>query len=820
MKNKTLSLSGEWTLHGKDKFGIPFTVSARVPGCVHTDLMRNGMLPDLFYRDSSKEALWIEEKDFTYTKTFSLECVEKNTYLEFDGLDTYAEIILNGVSLGTAFDMFLPYEYDVTEHLLVGENLLEVKFASPVNMVENRPKRKGCFTTERLYTRRVQCTYGWDWVDRFVTMGIFRDVRLAVRENNEIDNFYIVTKSINNYSAEMDLLVNVRDFADVGGRLGIEVCDPDGNTVYKKDRVIISPTVRARFHIPSPRLWYPNGYGEQPLYSLTVKTTSSEKSILFGIRTVSVLEIEDKEGSTEYDKCLWLKSQPHLKDIDFNTETASFTLLVNGIKIMCKGANWVPSEPFVSEESEEKITRLLTLGKEAGLNMLRVWGGGIFEKDCFYTECTRLGILVTQDFLMACGSYPEDEDWFIEALNREATAAALRLRNHTSLVWWTGDNENAVDGTDDTTDFPGYLSAERGIRPVLSELDPHRLFLPSSPYGGNKYSSSTRGTSHVSNFMGDIYQWVLSSDLGDYRERLSTYQARFIAEQPTMGMPFISSLRKFMTDGDIFGADTSISEFHTKHNPDLGEITLYSFIDNFTRKLFGEYKDGADRVKKMQLMQCEWLRFTFEMARRGKWFNSGILFWMYNDCWPSANGWSIVDYYANPKPAYYTFKRCAKEVIASFEKANSAYSLYISNDTLSRAFVKGRVYVYDFKNDVDLWTRDFTFTAEAEVASIALVVAREEVEQHLSENSILLADIEYDIGAGFDRAYFIDECYRDYSFLYSDPQIISDDGDYVTLTSDAFNPCALVDLPYVLSDNAFPIKKGEIRKIKILDKAV
>ena len=818
MKNKIIDLGGEWRLCGQDNKGVPFDISATVPGCVHTDLLRCGMISDPYYRDNSKLCLWIEENNFTYVRRFSLDEVASNTYLEFEGIDTYGEIYLNGKLIGKCSDMFIPYEYSVSDILRKGENILEVHFKSPIKSVEGKPSRKGCFTTERLYTRREQCTYGWDWVDRFVTMGIYKDVRLYVREENEIDNFYLVTKSINNFSVEMELSVNIRDFAPVNEKLFISVCDPDGKEVFCRERCIIKEQIKERFHIAEPRLWFPSGYGDQPLYTLTLETQNSKIKHSFGIRTISVLEIEDKEGSYEKEKCRTLQSYPDIAAVDKNEKTAGFTLLVNGRRIMCKGGNWVPSEPFASEFKEEKIARLLSLAKSAGVNMLRVWGGGLFESDFFYEECTRLGIAVTQDFLMACGNYPEEEEWFISALREEAHYAALKLRNHTSLVWWSGDNENAVDGNDNITDYPGYISAEKGISPILAMLDPSRLFLASSPYGGDRYSSVTRGTCHVSNFLGDIYKYVLSGDLSDLRERLSFYQGRFIAEQPTMGMPFLSTLKKFLTDEDIFGENTDMSEFHTKHNPDLGEISIYSFIDNFTRKVFGEYKNGEDRLLKMQMLQCEWLRFAFEQARRAKWFNSGILFWMYNDCWPAANGWSLVDYYSNPKPSYYSFKRCAKPIIASIEKSQEEYRVYVCNDGLKKTTVKGRAYIHDILAGNDIFEWSFELEAPEEASLIALSLPAASVNEKLSDGHIIMADIEYENGS--DRAYFIDERYKDYRFEYSYPEIVSCNEEFVVIRSEKFNPCALVDLPYVLEENGIPMKKLETRKIRILSKNV
>ena len=205
--------------------------------------------------------------------------------------------------------------------------------------------------------------------------------------------------------------------------------------------------------------------------------------------------------------------------------------------IFCKGANWVPCEPFPSEETPEKIERLLSMAQKAHMNMIRVWGGGIFEQDAFYETCDRLGLMVTQDFLMACGRYPEWSDDFLAHLRMEARHAALRLRSHACLVWWTGDNENGMDGDEDMVDYGGRRSALRAIGPVLEQLDPNRPFLPSSPDGGRPYGSITRGTTHNTNDIGEWFSYIRHHDMQDYRTYFDGYLSRFCAEEPVMGMP-------------------------------------------------------------------------------------------------------------------------------------------------------------------------------------------------------------------------------------------------------------------------------------------
>lgn len=805
-----MNLNGSWTLQGLNAENQQITLQVQVPGCVHTDFIEAGIIKDIYYRDNSKAIQWIENNDYTYSRTFEVENLQENAWLEFDGLDTYCDLYLNDRYIGEAHNMHIPHAYPVDGILQQGENRLEVRFRSPIKEVEDMPNYNGAFTTERMNTRRMQCTYSWDWVDRFVTMGIYKDVRLVYRKPNEMDHVYVYTKNVNPYAAQLRLQMAFRDCIPETNTVHMEITDPNGRIVFSKDRIIIRETMEEWIDIRNPKLWYPNGYGDQPLYTLKLRTQYSEKTLRLGIREITILQLEDEESSPEQQLCREMQQRDYLKNVDHNTTTSGFTVLVNGIKIMCKGANWVPCEPFPSAETPDKIRKLLTLGRDGGVNMLRVWGGGIFEQDAFYDLCDELGILVTQDFLMACGTYPEKEEWFINELKQETKAAAIRLRNHACLAWWSGDNENAVHGSENRRDFDGYLAATYGIEPVLKLYDPQRYFLPSSPYGGDNYCSATKGTGHNTYFLGDIFAYLRDSDFSDYRDYFSGFITRFSAEQAAFGLPFVSCLENFMTEEDIYGEDTSISEFHMKNNPALGSITLFDYVNLMAQKIFGEYTDGRDRILKQQMLHCEWIRLTLEAHRRNKWFSSGIIYWMFNDCWPAANGWSIVDYYANPKPGYYAFKRAAKPVIASLEQSAEKLNVYICNDSLSQTTGTAKVYLYDFMNDSEIWSREITYTIEANATGCIAAIDISEYHNLLNSHSILLCDIDG------DRAMLVDKRFKDLDLHYEPVEILESTDSYILVKAKEFQPYVMLDVPVTLEENCFVMKKNEICKINII----
>lgn len=784
---------------------VRYVVPAKVPGCIHADLQRAGIIGDFFCRDNADKVQWIENCNVVYETNFEVLQAPAHTFLCFESVDVYARASLNGVVLGEMDDMFHPWRFSVDGILRPGTNALKVEIFSPIERVKGLPELEGAaFSSERVHTRRIQCTYGWDWVARFVTMGICAEVSLQTEHQDMPTALYVYTKSISDYSAQLQIRA---DFSHVSQDAFAQWCitDEDGCCVWRKKRRILEETMWETVDIPNPKLWYPAGYGHQPLYRLCVKTETGNKETSFGIRTVSVLQLEDAPDSPEAKLSKKIKEAPYYAAWDRNETPSSFILLVNGVRIFCQGGNWVPCEPFPSEVSPDKIKKLLAQASFAGYNILRVWGGGIFEQDVFYDECDRLGILVTQDFLMACGQYPEYDDAFLDKLRLETKAAALRLRNHPSLVWWSGDNENGMSADENQKDYRGRKAALCAIAPVLREYDPDRVFFPTSPIGGTPYASCTRGTTHVTWFLGDIFDFAEKGDFRNYRQFFESFLARFDAEQPVMGMPFVSSLRKFLTDEDIFGDDTSMSEYHTKTNPYMSH-TLYQYIEWMSAGLFGKFRSGADRIEKMQFLQCEWIRLTMELFRRNQWYSSGMIYWMFNDCWPAANSWSIVDYYASPKPGMYAFRRAAKPVIMSVTRDEDGCGVYVCSHSLRPEQVRGSIYLYNVHTGTEREHRHFELEAPVNGAKKAICLTNIQP----GDEEVILCD--YSWGSIQDRAYFMPTSYAQMGFIPSAP-IVEELEDAFLVRAEETLPIALIDVPYLLEDNGMFLKKGESCRI-------
>ena len=795
---KRVYLDNNWSLFN-EKVG---TLSAIVPGCAHTDLLRHGLIEDPYWRDNSEKCRWVENEDFTYTCTFDAEEAEHATIL-FEGLDTYCTIFLNGEEIGATENMFIPHEFAIGGKLKAKDNLLEVKFRSAVKEMADQPLGTCPFSKDRLRTRRTQCTYGWDWVERFVTCGIFRPVSICYGNDMGVDSVYVLTESIDRYSAQLYIELEMKNFSE-GGLVHIEIVSPDGSVARATDVYCKEPKIVRRLDIARPELWYPIGYGEHPLYTLRVTVGEEVFEETFGIRTVKILQLVDEKGS-EYEKlCRQLQADEIGQGRDLNEVTSGFQLLVNGVRIACLGANWVPCEPFASEESDEKLEYLVDLAAEMNLNMLRVWGGGLFEKKSFYDACDRAGILVTQDFLMACGRYPEKEEWFLEHLRKEAEYAAKFLRNHPCLVWWTGDNENAVRGSDADEDYTGRSAALEAIGPVLNQYDHGRQFLPSSPYGGNMYSSRTVGTTHNTGYLGYINTLVRTTDCTGYQELLERYIARFVAEDPAMGACSRKSALRYMTMEDLYDPEQTIMRHHTRTDENLIR-PIFVTMSEFAVKIFGEPTDPEDRYFKYKYLQHEWVRVVMENMRRHVGFDNGIIFWMYNDCWPATIGWSFVDYYCVPKASFYSFRRCARPQLASVTCRDGVYHANLSNCREESVSATGHAYLCRKSEGMKVIDeKDFAISV-GEYASAA-------VSLDWATDPDLVPIIDVDLEGYTDRAFYN----HGKPLLASCPEeltVVSFEEDSVTLKANSYLHVVELEGDCIFSEDYFSMMPGEEKTV-------
>lgn len=775
-------------------------LTATVPGCLHTDLASAGMIDNIFYRDNNDKYGWVENCSPVYETHFDA-VLGDNVRLKFDGIDTFADIYINGIHLGEVHNMFIPHEFDVTSLLKENDNCLRVEFTSPIKAVEGMPiAPKFEFTGDRMNARRIQCTYTWDWVGRFVTMGIFRPVYLEYREGLEIEDVYVRTDALDRFGASIVAEYMFSGFKKPG-IVEAELISPSGDVVYRDKFYADRDLMVRKMDIPDPKLWYPTGYGDQPLYTLRAKTGCSSYDTTLGIRTVRIINHKDMPGSEYYERAVEATKSEVAGHRTCDDDFFGFQVVVNGKEIFCRGANWVPCDPFASEESDDKIRALVKGAREMGANILRVWGGGLFEKESFFDECDRQGVLVCHDFLMACGQYPEKEEWFIKELLLESEYAVKFMRNHPCLAWFHGDNENAADGSDIAKDYTGRSSALDGIYPSVYKYSKNIPLLASSPWGGNMYNSITAGTSHNTNFLGETFRYMYEDDCTDYKEYLAQFTSRFVSEEPSFGAICRESMLKFMTEEDLTGEDESILKYHAKTNPAL-PTHIYDDNRAFAEKVLGDFADGEDRYFKMKYIQCEWVKLTLELALRNIGYTNGIIYWMFNDCWPASVGWAFVDYYKRRKPSFYAFRRLAAPVVASYDFMNG--KLVVSNPTALPRAAKVRVHILDLGSD--MCEKELI---ECTVGLDAYSSAAIDISDKTDDASLLIIDAECD--GNVCRSHYklgklkIERC--------DGFTIVDRNENSITVRAEKYLQAVELEGDYSFSDNYFTMLEGEEKTV-------
>jgi beta-mannosidase len=815
MGKQAITLDGEWRLRGWSPDGAEtMELAASTPGHVHLDLLSEGRLPDPFWRDNADACQWVEKWDWEYERTFDAGPDPNTSWalLQFDGLDTQAEVSLNGQAVGCAANMHIPHEFEVGALLRPGVNTLRVRFPSIWRALEGKPMDlPAAFTSERVHIRRMQCTFHWDWVNRFVSYGVWRPARLAMPDTARLTDLSAVTPAIDDSGASVRIEAAVERRGSEAVGLRVRLSDPDGATVAEWDAPGVGEKLELAATVVEPQLWWPNGQGEQPLYTVSAWLTGADgreldaRRVRLGLRTVAIEEVDDAPGSPEEARTRELRVRFPEDDRNGDAPGRSFIVTVNGRRIFCQGGNWVPADPWPSRTTAAQYDHLLGLAAEAGINCLRVWGGGIYEPEPFWEACDRLGILICQDFMMACGKYPEDDPAFMEALRAEAPVVVRRLRNHASLAWWSGDNENGMHFDADDPETWGKRIADEITGPVCAELDPTRPFYPTSPYGGKKNTSVTIGDCHWTAL---VMGRADLDDLPDYRGRIARRVGRFHSECTSSGVPALSSLRRFMTDDELADPTHPLWYFHTKDNPYL-DIRLYDLQRQSADVLYGPSETMEGRIGRMQTLQREWVRLVVEALRRSKWYCAGILFWMYNDCWP-ATGWSMVDAYGVPKAGWYGMKSACNPLVCSIEAAEGGFRVWVVNATQEAVSGTLRLAVQPWTG-APAWQMEAPFTAPANASGVALVLDEASgAVRALDKGSVLVADLQAD--GHSDRTWYYPGMPHEMAPPPTRLSVAPGDGT-VTIATEGYARSVMIEGDVVAADNYFDMLPGETRTI-------
>ncbi len=673
-----LDLNGTWTLawcepgrgeeRGWPTLGVecPNAVSATVPGDVHLDLIEAGVIDEPLHGLNSRDCAWMEEMDWWHSRSFALGRANMGERIElvFGGLDTTADLWLNGEHLGRTNNMHVAQTFDVTEVARAGRNLLVVRLDVGLRAVEGKDLERYAMLRgpePRVYMRKAQFTFGWDWAPRLATCGIWRPVELRSYRRAALRELCLRTRLGPDGAATVEVLAEVENLT--GGLLpaALSLALSRDETHAVNLEAMLEPgtgEMAGEIRIEDPELWWPAPLGEPALYEVTAVLHSGareleRRSFRYGLREVT------------------LAQEP------IGEEGRSFVFHVNGEAVYCKGADWVPADSIVARVSPARYRALVGAAAEANFNMLRVWGGGIYEDDCFYRLCDERGILVWQDFLYACAYYPDDDPQFVAEARREAAQAVRRLRNHACLALWCGNNENQwLHG--DRAGAPGAPERCLGeglynavLPGVCARLDPTRPYWPSSPWGGPEPNSELEGNRHA---------WDVSirapalEDRIDY-ERYAEDRGKFICEFGVLAPPPPEGLRRYLPPGEL----SRDCEPWAHHNNRFEKGTNQEALRRYWRP--AEDLSLDEYVRYSQLIQAEALSFAVEHWRRRKFRTGGALLWMYADCWGEV-GWTVIDYYLNRKPSYYAVRRACAPVLASLKREEDGVGVWLVNDML------------------------------------------------------------------------------------------------------------------------------------------
>lgn len=629
--------------------------SAQVPGEVHSDLFRNGKIENPFVANNELDLQWISAEDWEYKTNFKVDeetLLKKHLELDFKGLDTYATVFLNGKNILKTNNAFREFIVDV-KPLLKAENELRIVFESTIK-AETTEKEKLPYKLpagDRIFTRKPQFHYGWDWGPVLTSSGVSRPIYLRSWNDFKIKDIYYNQKVLNDTIAEIEAEFEVK--SNVDDPITVEIYVNDVlNT--EKELVKVEDNFSIPFIIKSPEKWWPHNVGTPHLY--TIKTVIKEgnrtldsKTLKKGLRTVELVTEKDSIGESFYFK-------------------------VNDVPVYAKGANYIPQHSFQNEVKTQDYERLLGDAVDANMNMLRVWGGGIYEENLFYELCDEKGIMVWQDFMFACAMYPGDKA-YLENVKQEAIDNVKRLRNHSSIALWCGNNENneawhrwgwqAGREEEEKNEIWGnYLKLFDTLLPkVVNEYHKEIDYWESSPrYGRGNPLYKTEG---------DAHDWWIWHDEYPF-EHLLDAVPRFMSEFGFQSFPSYEAIQ-YINGNESTSVSSKAFDTHQKHPRG------YSIIKNYMERDYPVPDNDEDYVYMSQLMQANGMTLGFEAQRRAKPYNMGTLYWQLNDCWPVIS-WSSIDFLGNWKAMHYKTKKAFKDVLISSRVVNDTLNTYIIND--------------------------------------------------------------------------------------------------------------------------------------------
>ena len=789
---------------------------ATVPGTVHTDLFANKLIPDPFYGNNEKQLQWIENEDWEYRTTFKLskkELLQSHIELQFDGLDTYAKVYLNDSLILFADNMFRSWNVDVKKYIHEGENKLNILFESAVKKGKEVAKKLPYTLPgdEKVFTRKAQYQYGWDWGPRFVTCGIWKDVKLVLWNDAKILNIQSVQRSLTDSLAELEFVCEIKSDVDANAYLdiinvGIGLDGQITNKIALKKGV---SRYAFSYIIKNPQRWWCNGLGFATIYNFEIDLTYNsksldEKKVAIGLRTIELIQDKDSIGSSFYFK-------------------------LNGVPVFMKGANYIPSDNFLPRITNDDYEKVVKNAVHANMNMLRVWGGGVYADDEFYDQCDRNGILVWQDLMFACAMYPGD-DHFTENVKEEVTQQVGRLRNHPCIALWCGNNE--VDEGWKNWDWQKqYHYSEKDSAKIWSDYTNlfHKVIpdIITKEAGGVIYypSSPSIGWGHKESLQqGDSHYWGVWWGNEPF-EMYEKKAGRFVSEYGFQGMPDLNTMYqmgafKERKKGDILYEDEYYSDDYSHKLDSIGfkshqkSSVGYQTIKTYMARDYKVPETIENFSYVSQLLQAEGMQIAIEAHRRAKPYCMGTLYWQLNDCWP-VTSWSTIDYYNNWKASHYQVKRSYKDVIISIKENKDSCDVYIVSDLRQKEKAELHIELDDFFGNI-LWSHILLVVIDSNSSKIYYHFDRSLLRGYDEKSILLKCSLKQSDNYTSDASsihYFVKP--KDLQLIKPQFNIAEDICEQVqcfTLSSDVLmkDVCVSIEGETInLSDNYFDLLPGE-----------
>ena len=686
--------------HAKDHRDAAQWHAATVPGTVQTDLLGAKLLPDPYFRDNEAKVQWVGLSNWQYQSTF---IVDKATLqrdhvdLVFDGLDTFADVYLNGIKLTATDNMFRRWRIPAKSSLHEGKNTLEVRLYSPIERLQpwllkqpyalpgefdsafgDEPKGKQTAN----YVRKAAYQYGWDWGPRIVTEGIWQNVHLDSWNTLRVDDFHVAQTYLSSTAAQLNAQFEVDADTSKTVHVSVDATGPDGQAAaHIEQDVTVDPghnTISLPLRIANPRRWFPAGYGAQDMYSVKASIHEGGDELYSAQHAIGLRTVELRR-----EKDMWGKS---------------FAFVINGIPVFAKGADMIPFDSFPTRATDAQMQQVLRSARDANMNMVRLWGGGYYFPDSFYEMADRLGLMVWQDFMFG-GAIPPDDVAFVQNTRQEAIEQVKRLRDHPSIVLWCGNNEVQTgweSWSDRLTFRTSIAPADRDrivtgmvnlfgnvLRNVVTQYD------NDVPYWSSTPSTDFEGAANVLD-NGDYHYWNVWSGEAKPVEEYLNITPRFQSEYGLQSFPDMRTIHAFAEAGDL-QPESPVMRAHQKYDSGNGNKRLLLYI---TRS-YGEPKDFASFVYLSQVVQAQGIQLAAEHLRAARPQAMGSLYWQLNDVWPGAS-WASVDYFGRWKALQFHARRFYAPLLIAALRNNGLTTVSLVSDRTTPTTLGWRMRVLDF----------------------------------------------------------------------------------------------------------------------------